>query len=1066
MDTAPRVFVSYSHDSDAHRERVLALSERLRGDGIATELDQYVNGAPPEGWPRWMLDGLDASDRVLLICTPTYYRRFRGHEAPGKGKGVDWEGAIVTQAIYDARSRTTRFIPVLFDPGAAGSIPEPVRGHTHYCLTSEAAYRDLYDALLDQAGVEPGELGTLKPKARRRGEPLRLPDPAATADPSPDPVAPPDIDLSHLPAGAPHFLGRESELAALDAAWCDGAGGSGCAHTAIVELVAPGGTGKTALVRHWLAGLAARDWPGAARVYAWSFYSQGTAEDRQATEDHFLAAAVARFAVPVAPSANPADKGQALAETLVRRRTLLLLDGCEPLQYPPGPLAGELRTPGLKSLLGHLASAGRPGLCVLTTREPIRTLDAWVRRRDRPAGTCLRLDLGSLSDADGARLLHALGADRAGSTALGPDDPELCAASRAVRGHALTLSLLGNYLRLAYAGDIRARDRADLGAASAAAGGHAHRAVAAYERWFERSAPGAGESGAQALAALRLLGYFDRPASVENLAALRAAPPIPGLTEALFARPGAAADGSADVPSATARSAVGAFGFAQRIWRSLRHRAPPGGGGPAESRRSQGWEPIGDTQWRIALKRLEEAGLIAPPDPANASPEGTLDAHPLVREYLADAIAARSPDAWREGHRRLYARLAASAPHRPEGLDGLQPLYQAVAHGCRAGLWQEVCDGVYIDRILRGTGHDGAYSVRKLGAFGADLGAVACFFAEPWTRPVPALAEGARGWLLHEAAFRLRALGRLAEALEPMRAGAQMYVEREEWKYAARVYGNLSELLLTLGRVAESAADAERSVGYADRCGDAFWRMASRAALADALHQRGEIGQARLGFAEAETMQAELQPQYQLLYSLQGFRYGDLLLAAAERAAWVFAAGDAGGAGDRASEALADCEAVARRAGQTLEWEEGMPGAPLLDFALHHLTLARAALYADRLQGRPPGPEAQAQTEQAVGGLRAAGAQEFVVCGLLTRAWLRGALGDPAGARTDLAQVQEIASRGAMQLHLADCALHRARLFRDRQALAQARRLIESCHYGRRLPELADAEAAAKDWPP
>ena len=31
----PRVFISYSHDSDEHRERVLALANRLRSDGVA-----------------------------------------------------------------------------------------------------------------------------------------------------------------------------------------------------------------------------------------------------------------------------------------------------------------------------------------------------------------------------------------------------------------------------------------------------------------------------------------------------------------------------------------------------------------------------------------------------------------------------------------------------------------------------------------------------------------------------------------------------------------------------------------------------------------------------------------------------------------------------------------------------------------------------------------------------------------------------------------------------------------------------------------------------------------------
>jgi hypothetical protein len=84
--------------------------------------------------------------------------------------------------------------------------------------------------------------------------------------------------------------------------------------------------------------------------------------------------------------------------------------------------------------------------------------------------------------------------------------------------------------------------------------------------------------------------------------------------------------------------------------------------------------------------------------------------------------------------------------------------------------------------------------------------------------------------------------------------------------------------------------------------------------------------------------------------------------------------------------------------------------------------------------------------------------------GLLTRAWLRHAQGDPAGAAADLFDAERIASRGAMALHLADCALYRARLFRDRAALTQARRLIESHGYGRRLPELEDAERAAASW--
>src|ERR1700704_5014776 len=100
----PKVFVSYSHDSREHGERVLGLAERLRADGFETMIDQYVEGTPPQGWPRWMLNQIDWADYILLICTEVYYRRFRGQESPGIGKGVDWEGGVIMNELYDQKS--------------------------------------------------------------------------------------------------------------------------------------------------------------------------------------------------------------------------------------------------------------------------------------------------------------------------------------------------------------------------------------------------------------------------------------------------------------------------------------------------------------------------------------------------------------------------------------------------------------------------------------------------------------------------------------------------------------------------------------------------------------------------------------------------------------------------------------------------------------------------------------------------------------------------------------------------------------------------------------------------
>jgi hypothetical protein len=125
--------------------------------------------------------------------------------------------------------------------------------------------------------------------------------------------------------------------------------------------------------------------------------------------------------------------------------------------------------------------------------------------------------------------------------------------------------------------------------------------------------------------------------------------------------------------------------------------------------------------------------------------------------------------------------------------------------------------------------------------------------------------------------------------------------------------------------------------------------------------------------------------------------------------------------------------------------------------ALDHLTLGRARHYRAILRGSPL-DAAEPEIDRAVDGLRRAGQVQELPQGLLTRAWLRSTQGRLKAARTDLAEAQEIAERGPMPLHLADVNLYRARLFHDRAALAEARRLVDKHGYGRRREELADLE--------
>ena len=242
-------------------------------------------------------------------------------------------------------------------------------------------------------------------------------------------------------------------------------------------------------------------------------------------------------------------------------------------------------------------------------------------------------------------------------------------------------------------------------------------------------------------------------------------------------------------------------------------------------------------------------------------------------------------------------------------------------------------------------------------------------------------------------------------------------------------------------------------------------------ALADVLHQAGRRAEAETRFREAEQMQAECQPAYPLLYSTGGFQYCDLLLAAPERAAWQrtlecgdlspLSAGDlspsksaarpqpgeplergsalptsrqSGKSGDESPHSKA-LRAVSQRAAQTLDWwTNHFTNASLLDIALDHLMLGRAALYAAILENSDLRLLASdlSHIDAAVAGLRRTGQQWLLPDGLLTRAWLRfltGTRTGPESAQADLDKAWEIAERGPMRLFLADIHLYRARLF-------------------------------------
>jgi tRNA A-37 threonylcarbamoyl transferase component Bud32/tetratricopeptide (TPR) repeat protein len=315
-------------------------------------------------------------------------------------------------------------------------------------------------------------------------------------------LGPKKISAARLPVTGSDVFGREEDIAFLDHAWAS-------QHVNVVTIVAWAGVGKSTLVNHWLRRMAAEQYRSAELVFAWSLYRQGSSGDTSSA-DEFLDAALNWFGDPDPRLGTAWEKGERLAKLVARRRTLLILDGLEPLQNPPGPQEGRLREPSLQALLRELA-AFNTGLCVITTRTPVADL------ADHQGTSALRRDLEHLSSDAGTKLLRALG--------VRGDEAELRSASDEFSGHCFALTLLGSYLTDAYNGDIRCRSEVSGHLAhDARQGVHARKVMDSYQTWL-----GEGPE----LAVLRILGLFDRPADEEALGALLKSPAIPGLTESL-----------------------------------------------------------------------------------------------------------------------------------------------------------------------------------------------------------------------------------------------------------------------------------------------------------------------------------------------------------------------------------------------------------------------------------------------------------------------------------------------------------------------------------------------------
>ena len=260
---------------------------------------------------------------------------------------------------------------------------------------------------------------------------------------------------------------------------------------------------------------------------------------------------------------------------------------------------------------------------------------------------------------------------------------------------------------------------------------------------------------------------------------------------------------------------------------------------------------ISEDDWLDAIDAIRNEWYLLT---ENVNTPNQLDCHPLIREYFGKQLKDNQPEMWRQAHGRLYEYYKALPEKEfPETLEEMQPLFSAVAHGCAAGLHQEVWSNLYWKRIEHNekvtVGRDDSYNARsyitnQLGATGDALAVLANFFPEPWFRLSENLSRVSRGAISNRAGILLFSSGRLLEAAIPMRIATENAMDDQSWGSAVISSYSLGNIKLSLGECKQALTESHRTIRLAELSGGWQPLLAAYVFFAVALHQINRISEA------------------------------------------------------------------------------------------------------------------------------------------------------------------------------------------------------------------------------
>lgn len=135
MEQLKTIFISYSWDSEEHKQWVLELANYLmKQGGCEVLLDQYDLKAG-HNMNHFMESGVERADKVLLIMTPNYKMKADKREG-----GTGFEYSMISSQLYRMQANNNKFLPILRKGTIGSSAPTYIQSNIYHDMSDNSLF--------------------------------------------------------------------------------------------------------------------------------------------------------------------------------------------------------------------------------------------------------------------------------------------------------------------------------------------------------------------------------------------------------------------------------------------------------------------------------------------------------------------------------------------------------------------------------------------------------------------------------------------------------------------------------------------------------------------------------------------------------------------------------------------------------------------------------------------------------------------------------------------------------------------------------------------------------------